>query len=167
MLTSPWTARPLDYSFPGFWTPRKLPKPVKTQNLFCHITGWLPIRFRNLDYFSKLTCHHASCQMGHNLSKFNSTCQWAPSSRWKSRRGPPPLLVLNGLNKPFFHCPTIIPWASCLNHTRDQDVPSYVVGLLKDCSLGLSCYSQETVRSKCWINEGAFSPLKFIVNWVS
>ena len=52
-------------------------------------TGWLPIRFRNPDYFSKLTCPHASYQMGHNLSKFNSTCHRTPSSRCKSRQGLP------------------------------------------------------------------------------
>ena len=28
-FTSPWTARPLDYSFSGFQTPWQLPKPVK------------------------------------------------------------------------------------------------------------------------------------------
>jgi len=38
MLTSLWTVRPLDYSFPGFQKPWQLPKLVKTQNLFCHVT---------------------------------------------------------------------------------------------------------------------------------
>jgi len=38
LLTSPWMVRPLDYSLSGFWTPQQLPKAVKTQNLFCHVT---------------------------------------------------------------------------------------------------------------------------------
>ena len=37
-LTSPRTARPLDYSFSGFRKPRQLPKPVKTWNLFFQVT---------------------------------------------------------------------------------------------------------------------------------
>ena len=37
-FTSPWVARPLNYSFSGFRKPRQLPKPVKTRNLFFPIT---------------------------------------------------------------------------------------------------------------------------------
>ena len=84
------------------------------QNLFCLPPldiGWLPIRFRNLDYFSKLMCRHAIFQMGHNLSKLNSACHWTPSSRFWSR---PPLLVLNHLNKPFF----IVRWSIPEHHVQ-------------------------------------------------
>ena len=116
------------------------------KNISASDTGWLPIRFRNLDYFSKLTCCHAICQMGHDLSKFNSTCHWAPSSRWKSRQGLwPPLLVLNHLNKPFFHCPMINLWPSCPYQVTHQDAPTYVVGLWGDYTTKSFLFSWEIV----------------------
>ena len=57
MFTSPWTARPLDYSFSGFRTPRQLPKPVKPGI-----------------YFSKLLMLHSSCGWSHHASEKKWPC---------------------------------------------------------------------------------------------